>query len=183
MFWLRRPAPAPIAPAARPNVLLITLDTTRADRIGSYGYAAAATPNLDRLAAAGVRFEQALASAPLTLPSHASLMTGRQPYTHGVRNNGHFTLADDIPTSPRRSPPRATTRRRSSARSCSIAQFGLARGFAHYDASLDAPPADVPSSLESERRGDRTVAAATGWLRCATGRQAVLPLGPPLRSA
>ena len=75
--WLRRSAPAPIAPAARPNVLLITLDTTRADRIGSYGYAAAATPNLDRLAAAGVRFEQALAPAPLTLPSHASLMTGR----------------------------------------------------------------------------------------------------------
>ena len=165
LFWLRRPAPASIAPPARPNVLLITLDTTRADRIGSYGYAAAATPNLDRLAAAGVRFEEALASVPLTLPSHASLMTGRQPYTHGVRNNGYFTLADDIPTI---AASFATVGYDTAAFVSSFvldAQFGLARGFARYDASLDAPPADVPASLESERRGDRTVAAATGWLR------------------
>lgn len=165
VLWLRRPAPAPIAPAARSNVLLITLDTTRADHIGSYGYAAAATPNLDRLAAAGVRFEQALASAPLTLPSHASLMTGRQPYTHGVRNNGYFTLADDIPTI---AASFAAVGYDTAAFVSSFVldtQFGLARGFAHYDASLDAPPADVPFSLESERRGDRTVAAATGWLR------------------
>ena len=149
----------------KPNVLLITLDTTRADRIGSYGYAAAATPNLDRLAAAGVRFEQALAPAPLTSPSHASLMTGRQPYTHGVRNNGHFTLADDIPTIAASFAAAGYDTAAFVSSFVLDAQFGLARGFAHYDASLDAPPADVPSSLESERRGDRTVAAATGWLR------------------
>ena len=89
--------PAAVAPA-RPNIVLITLDTTRADRLGSYGYAAAATPNLDRLAAAGVRFERALSPVPLTLPSHASILTGRYPFAHGVRNNGHFVLPDDVPT-------------------------------------------------------------------------------------
>ena len=83
---------------AQPNVLLITLDTTRADRLGSYGYAAAATPHLDRLAAAGVRFAQAVSPAPLTLPAHASLITGRNPFAHGVRNNGYFVLPADVPT-------------------------------------------------------------------------------------
>ena len=78
---------------AQPNVLLITLDTTRADRLGSYGYTAAATPHLDRLAAGGVRFAQAVSPAPLTLPAHASLFTGRNPFAHGVRNNGYFVLA------------------------------------------------------------------------------------------
>ncbi|MDH4063654.1 MAG: sulfatase-like hydrolase/transferase, partial [Acidobacteriota bacterium] len=65
-------------------MLLVTLDTTRADRLGSYGHAAAATPNLDRLAGDGVRFERALSPVPLTLPAHASLMTGREPFNHGV---------------------------------------------------------------------------------------------------
>src|SRR3989442_12626378 len=62
------------------NILLITLDTTRADRIGAYGYAAARTSHLDRLAAEGVRFERTIAPAPITLPSHASLFTGRFPF-------------------------------------------------------------------------------------------------------
>jgi arylsulfatase A-like enzyme/regulator of sirC expression with transglutaminase-like and TPR domain len=164
-WWLSRAVSAPIAPPAKPNVLLITLDTTRADRLGSYGDANAATPNLDRLAAAGVRFEQALASAPLTLPSHASLMTGRQPYTHGVRNNGYFTLAEDVPTIAASFAAAGYDTAAFVSSFVLDAQFGLARGFAHYDASLDAPPPGAPSSLESERRGDRTVAAATAWLR------------------
>src|SRR5690348_4128953 len=63
----------------RPNVLVITIDTLRADHVGSYGYAAAQTPALDALAARGVRFTQATTVAPLTLPAHASLMTGTFP--------------------------------------------------------------------------------------------------------
>ena len=85
-------APAPL------NVLLVTLDTTRADRIGAYGYAAARTSHFDRLAAEGVRFERAIAQAPITLPSHASLFTARFPFSHGVRNNGNFYLSDQFPT-------------------------------------------------------------------------------------
>src|ERR1700680_2784205 len=85
-------APAPL------NLLLVTLDTTRADRIGAYGYAGARTSHLDRLAAEGVRFDRAIAQAPITLPSHASLFTARFPFAHGVRNNGNFYLSDRFPT-------------------------------------------------------------------------------------
>ena len=74
------------------NLLVITLDTTRADRLGAYGYAAAQTPALDRLAREGVLFEQANTSAPITLPAHSTLFTGRFPPSHGVRDNGGFYL-------------------------------------------------------------------------------------------
>src|SRR6185436_11533110 len=69
----------PPGSAERPNIILITLDTTRADRLGCYGRAGAGTPNLDRLAASGVRFEDAWSQAPITLPSHLSMMTGCTP--------------------------------------------------------------------------------------------------------
>jgi hypothetical protein len=62
--------------AATPNILLITLDMTRADRIGAYGYRAAQTPAIDRLAADGILFERAVSAAPITLPAHVSLLTG-----------------------------------------------------------------------------------------------------------
>ena len=74
------------------NVLLVTIDTLRADRVGAYGSAAALTPAIDRLAAQGLRFESVRAHAPLTLPSHASLLTGRIPPRHGVRDNGTYRL-------------------------------------------------------------------------------------------
>src|SRR3954468_19124499 len=82
----------------RVNVLLITSDTLRADHVGSYGYAAAQTPSLDRLAARGLRFARATTVAPLTLPAHSSLMTGTFPAFHGVRDNGGFYLGDDPTT-------------------------------------------------------------------------------------
>src|SRR5690349_6657676 len=71
------------ASARRPNVVVISLDTTRADRLGCYGHAAAITPNLDGLATRGTRFERAYAPVPLTLPTHATLWTGLQPPEHG----------------------------------------------------------------------------------------------------
>ncbi|MCY3928838.1 MAG: sulfatase-like hydrolase/transferase, partial [Acidobacteria bacterium] len=77
------------------SLLLITLDTTRADRIGAYGFADIETPHMDRLAAEGVLFEQAEAVAPLTLPAHASIFTGQFPPAHGVRDNGAFYLDDE----------------------------------------------------------------------------------------
>jgi arylsulfatase A-like enzyme len=79
-------------------VVLITLDTTRADRLGCYGYEKAATPNLDALAASGVRFEDATAAVPVTLPSHATMFTGTYPAEHGVRFNGMFKLPDAAET-------------------------------------------------------------------------------------
>jgi arylsulfatase A-like enzyme/tetratricopeptide (TPR) repeat protein len=80
------------------NVLLITVDTTRADRIGCYGYKPAQTPVMDALASRGVLFEKAYSQVPLTLPSHASIMTGRYPREHGVRDNGRARLSTQYPT-------------------------------------------------------------------------------------
>src|SRR5260370_29842439 len=85
-------APRGRAPG-RDNLLLVTLDTTRADRLGCYGYAGARTRYLDRLAAEGVRFAQAISPAPITLPAHASIFTGLSPIAPGVRHNANFTLS------------------------------------------------------------------------------------------
>ena len=84
-----------LTPARPRNLLLVSLDTVRADRLGSYHYQLAQTPRLDALAASGLRFEQASTVAPLTLPAHSSLMTGTFPAWHGVRDNGGFYLDDD----------------------------------------------------------------------------------------
>ncbi len=80
------------------NLLLITLDTTRADRLGCYGRPQAATPALDGLAQAGVRFTQAFTQVPVTLPAHTVLLTGTYPPENGVRNNSRYALRTDLPT-------------------------------------------------------------------------------------
>src|SRR5262245_2674303 len=81
-----------------PNVLIITLDTTRADYISTYGSGRAGTPFIDRLATDGVVFEQAMSVAPLTLPAHTSLFTGLLPFRHGVRDNAAAPLRADHKT-------------------------------------------------------------------------------------
>jgi arylsulfatase A-like enzyme/Tfp pilus assembly protein PilF len=85
---------APGAPPAERSVVVITMDTTRADRLGAYGSRAGLTPNLDRLAREGSVFEEAIAQVPLTLPSHSSMFTSRYPASHGVRHNGIYRLRD-----------------------------------------------------------------------------------------
>jgi len=89
-----------LAGCSRPplNVLLVTLDTTRADHIGCYGYSLARTPRLDALAREGVRCANAISAAPITLPSHTSILTGLYPPAHGVRDNGSYALGDDAVT-------------------------------------------------------------------------------------
>ncbi len=91
-FLVYRGCPRSFFRARRPNVLLITIDTLRWDHVGCYGDRRALTPNLDALAARGVRFETAIAHVPLTAPSHASILTGLLPLKHGVRDNGAFVL-------------------------------------------------------------------------------------------
>ena len=88
---------APLKPSEL-NVLLFTLDTTRADHIGCYGYPQIQTPNIDALAAEGILFQNATAQCPLTLPSHSSMFTGSYPFFHGVRDNGGFYLEQDSVT-------------------------------------------------------------------------------------
>jgi arylsulfatase A-like enzyme/Tfp pilus assembly protein PilF len=141
----------------------VTLDTTRADHLGSYGYAAARTRRLDQLAAEGVRFERAYASAPITLPAHASLFTGLYPFEHGVRNNGNFYLADRYATL-------ATTLHGQGYQTGAFVsafvldrRYGLARGFDVYDDRMEGAQRQV-LTLEAERRGDRTALALSRWL-------------------
>ena len=87
-----------LSPGVPMNVLLVTLDTTRADHIGCYGYTQAMTPVLDQLSREGVLFENAFTTMPLTLPAHASILTGRYPPENGVHNNGSARLEESIPT-------------------------------------------------------------------------------------
>ena len=83
---------APIS-AKAPNVVLITIDTVRADRVGCYGYTRARTRTLDSLARDGALFRTVIAPAPLTFPAHCSILTGTYPPTHGVRDNLGYTLS------------------------------------------------------------------------------------------
>lgn len=149
--------------APRPNLLLITLDTTRADRIGAYGCASALTPVLDQLAAEGVLFERAYSPAPLTLPVHASLLTGLYPPEHGLRTNGAGSL------------PQALTTLSELLARCGYdtgafvgsfvldGKFGLKQGFDVYDDELvGAQP--TQESLHRQRDGKLVVDAALKWL-------------------
>jgi choline-sulfatase len=159
----RRPVPTSTSPATRDNILLITLDTTRADRLGAYGYPQARTRWLDRLAAEGVRFDAAFSPAPITLPAHASILTGLYPFEHGVRNNGNFYLEDRFETL-------ASLLSKHGYRTAAFVssfvldrRYGLARGFETYDDRMQGAQAQVVN-LEAERRGDRTSAALNAWL-------------------
>ena len=138
-------------------------------------------PALDRLAAAGVQFANARTTVPLTLPAHASLLTGALPAAHGVHVNGQV-LPADVPTL-------ATVLRAAGYRTGGFVgayvldrRFGLARGFDTYDDRVQRDPRGR-DRLEAERRGDQVVDAALAWLGMPLTSDAVLPVGAPLRSA
>ena len=160
----RAAAPSLGAPGSQrgANVLLVTIDTLRQDRVGAYGSTSALTPTLDRLAAGGVRYAHAFSHVPMTLPSHTSILTGLTPPRHGVRNNTTFRLADGVPTL-------ATLLKQAGYRTGAVvgafvldAGFGLARGFDEYD---DRMPRPSGVSLDvAERRGDEVVAHAAEWI-------------------
>jgi arylsulfatase A-like enzyme/Flp pilus assembly protein TadD len=150
------------APSAPPNLLLITLDTVRADRIGAYGAPAAATPALDALARDGIRFEQAIAPAPLTLPAHATLLTGLLPPHHGLRLNGAGRLPDGIETLAERL--RAEGYRTGAFVGAFVLdrRFGLDQGFDLYDDEI--PRGATSPRLEAERPASTVVDRALAWL-------------------
>ena len=95
----RGDAPAVTTPLpARPPIVLITIDTLRADRLGAYGSTRGLTPSLDAFAGEATRFAAAVSQVPLTLPSHATILTGLHPAHHGIRTNDGFRLAPTVPT-------------------------------------------------------------------------------------
>ncbi len=115
------------------NVILVTLDTTRADRLGCYGHERAITPVLDSLAARGVVFEQAFTSVPITLPAHSSILTGLYPTRHGVRDNGVFVLSDDFETVAERLHAHGYQTGAFVSAFVLEKSFGTAQGFTTYD--------------------------------------------------
>ena len=147
----------------RVNVLIVTLDTTRADRIGCYGHQGALTPVLDGLAERGVLFEHAYTPAPLTLPAHASLFTGLYPPEHGLRTNGKDRLGDEIPTLATVLRGRGYDTAAFVASFVLDSKFGLERGFQTYDDDMTGTaPAD--EALHRNRNGDVVVDQALQWL-------------------
>jgi choline-sulfatase len=130
-------APLPSAPEAPANVLLITLDTVRADHLGAYGLPSARTPHLDALADQGVRFAEAIAVAPVTLPSHASMLTGRYPLHHGARDNGRFRLPTDATTLAEHLQRHGYSTGAVVSARVLARRYGLDQGFATYDDNLD----------------------------------------------
>jgi arylsulfatase A-like enzyme/Tfp pilus assembly protein PilF len=146
----------------RPNVILITIDTLRADHVGSYGDRDARTPALDALARGGTRFAEAIAHAPLTLPSHASILTGLTPAHHGVRNNPDSMLPASLPTLAERFHAAGYETAAFVSGFPLNRRFGLLRGFDTYD---DRFPRGNATSIApyTERRADATVAAVREW--------------------
>ena len=159
------------APTAKPtarNLLLVTIDTLRADHVGAYGYARSQASFVDEVARSGVTFEHAYAAAPITLPSHATLMSGRYPPGHGSRDNG-MQVSKTVPTM-------AAELKAHGFRTAAFVaafpldhQFGLDRGFDVYSDRLPRGPDGKPLN---ERPASQVVDEAIAWLR---GQ----PAGPP----
>jgi arylsulfatase A-like enzyme len=143
-------------------VLLVTIDTLRADRLGCYGDSAARTPRIDALAREGTLFERAYSPAPITLPAHASLFTGLIPPAHGVRGNGAFALAPGKPTLAEAFRDRGLQTGAFVGGFPLVRRFGLDRGFGHYDDHMAKTPG-VHYEF-AERRGSEVADAAIAWL-------------------
>jgi len=149
----------------RLNLLVVTLDTTRADRMGAYGRpTASATPVFDRLAGEGVLFEQAMTSAPLTLPAHATMFTGHFPPQHGVRDNGGFFLDPSATTLAERLRSRGYRTGAFVGAFVLDSKWGLDQGFEHYADDFDLSKVKALSLGSVQRRANEVVDLALPWL-------------------
>jgi arylsulfatase A-like enzyme/Flp pilus assembly protein TadD len=156
-------------PRRPPDVLLITIDTLRADSLGFAGNPRVQTPALDRLAAKGRVFTNAHAHNVVTLPSHANILTGLYPFQHGVRENSGFRLSGDVPTL-------ATVLRGAGYATAAFvgaypldSEFGLDRGFQVYDDRTTRGSDEEELEL-AERRGDEVVGPALKWWQANAGK-------------
>ena len=161
-------APAP-TPSAR-NVLIITIDTLRADRLGIYGAANVETPHIDRLAREGAFARQATAHVPLTRPSHVSIFTGLYPAEHGIRDNVSPALPTDVPLLAERFKARGHATGAFVASVVLTRQAGLARGFDHYSDRFDVGEDDARFLNTIQKRGDDVASEAADWIRTQKGR-------------
>jgi len=151
-------ATAPPSPVTGRPIVLVTIDTLRADRLGSYGSTRGLTPALDRFAQSAARFTAAVTQVPITLPAHATILTGLHPARHGVRTNDGFRLAADVPTVADAIRGRGYTTGAFIGGYPLQASSGLSRGFDRYDDDFLRKAGAV------ERPADAVVDAALGWI-------------------
>ncbi|TDR44891.1 arylsulfatase A-like enzyme [Tahibacter aquaticus] len=147
------------------NVVLITLDTVRADRLGCSGHTPSVTPTLDRICADGIRFANAVTPAPITLPAHASLLRGLDPPHHGLRYNAEFPQAGGQPSL-------AGDLRQAGYRTAAVVasfvldrRFGLSQGFDDYDDRVDSQRQHGGATLRNERDAEAVTDAALALLQ------------------
>ncbi|MEL6344807.1 MAG: sulfatase-like hydrolase/transferase [Myxococcota bacterium] len=148
-----------------PDVLLITLDTTRADALGSYGRTPSPTPHLDQLASRGTRFSHVATTVPLTLPAHASLLTGQTPDHHSVRDNNGAGLSDDARTLAEHLSQRGYATGAFVSAIVLDAIFGLDQGFDIYDDRFDLSAATVPGDAVLAHPGQAVAERALDWVK------------------
>jgi arylsulfatase A-like enzyme/Tfp pilus assembly protein PilF len=153
-----RPSPGDL------NVLFITMDTTRADRLGCYGFAGASTPNIDALARDGVLFEHAAATVPLTFPSHSSIFTGLVPPRHGVRDNGGFFLDAARVTLAERLQDAGWATGAFVAAWVLESKWGLGQGFDEYSDRFQLSKYKVLSLGTVQKPGEEVAADAVRWI-------------------
>lgn len=168
LWWTQRAPAYVLEQSADQNILLITIDTLRADALGSYG-GQAATPNLDALASHGARFAFAHSHAVVTLPSHTSILTGRLPYEHGMRDNAGFRVKDGTETLATRLKPLGFATGAFVGGFPLTKRFGLTPGFDVYDDQISEMRSDVTFTLP-ERRADEVVTRAVDWIRRTPGK-------------
>ena len=163
----RRPSLAPSwLGGGPPSLLVVTIDTLRADHVGSYGHAAARTPRLDGLAARGLRFTRAATVTPLTLPAHSSLLTGTFPARHGVRDNGGYYLGDAHETLAEVLKARGYRTGGFVSAFVLDSRWGINQGFDRYFDDFDLSRFDKAHGMDAiQRPGGETVDAALSWLR------------------
>ncbi len=155
--------------SGRPNVLLVTLDTTRRDRLGAYGNRSGLTPSLDALAAQGATFEDARTQVPITLPSHATILTGLPVLGHGVRENGSMALDGSATTLAEVLSGQGYETAAFVSSFVLDSRFGLDQGFGTYDDDLGRQERR-PRRWQGhdvarwERRADETTGAAVEWI-------------------
>jgi arylsulfatase A-like enzyme/Flp pilus assembly protein TadD len=146
------------------NLVVITLDTTRADRLGCYGFRGVETPNIDALARDGIVFDYATATVPLTFPSHSSIFTGLVPPHHGVRDNGGFFLDDAKVTLAERLREKGVATGAFVGAWVLERKWGLAQGFDEYSDRFDLSKYKVISLGTVQKPGDEVMDGALAWL-------------------
>ncbi len=146
------------------NIVLITIDTLRSDRVSSYGSDLVDTPNIDSFASDGVLFSNAASTVPFTLPAHSSILTGLYPPGHGVRENVGYTLDDSIPTLAEVLSEGGWNTAGFVSAFVLDRRWGIGRGFDHYFDDFDLAEFDTANLSSVQRSGDVTIGEAVRWI-------------------